>query len=168
MTHTGSLSYHPSVIKHPDVSLLADYKKGEIFSYNVTSKHKQIHVTDLSWPQSVSFLIYNSHLYYIVCETDRHQVHVYNSTWGLYQTLGGTQGSGDGQLDRPGLAVGLPDGSVIVYDHFNKRASSFTIHGKFVRHILKWSWSGRSQALYVSLPYLIHVDSKRVFRYKLY
>ena len=89
MVHYGSLSYHPSVITHPDLLLLADYYKGEIFSYNRTSKNKQVHLTGLYRPTSVSFMTYNSHLYYVVCERFKHQVHVYNSTWGLYKTLGG-------------------------------------------------------------------------------
>ena len=87
MLHTGSLSYHPSVITHPDLLLLADMYKGEIFSYNVRSKNNQVHLTGLISPTSVSFMTYNSHLYYIVCEAGRHQVHVYNSTWSLYKTL---------------------------------------------------------------------------------
>ena len=89
MAHRGSLSYHPSVITHPDLLLLADWDKGEIFSYNVTSKNKQVHLTGLSLPTSVSFMTYNSHLYYVVCEG--HQVLIYNSTWSLYKTLGGNK-----------------------------------------------------------------------------
>ena len=65
--NSGSLSYHPSVITHPDLLLLADWYKDEIFSYNVTSKNKQVHLTCLSLPSSVSFMTYNSHLYYVVC-----------------------------------------------------------------------------------------------------
>ena len=70
--HTGSLSYHPSVITHPDLLLLADWNKGEIFSYNVTSNTKQVHLTGLSHPYSVSFMTHNCHLYYIVCEASHH------------------------------------------------------------------------------------------------
>ena len=128
MVNYGSLSYHPSVITHPDLLLLADMAKGEIFSYNVTSKNKQVHVTGLSDPHSVSFMTYNSHLYYVVCERYYHQVLVYNSTWSLYKTLGG-YGSGDGHLDWPYSAIGLPDGSVIISDSNNHRVSLFTIQG---------------------------------------
>ena len=121
MVHYGSLSYHPSVITHPDLVLLADLNKGEIFSYNVTSKNKQIHLTGLTDPSSVSFLTYNSHLYYVVSEWDLQKVRVYTSTWGLYKTLGGTQGSGDGQLSLPYSSIGLPDGLVIISDTYNNR-----------------------------------------------
>ena len=174
MFHTGSLSYHPSVITHPDLLLLADESKGEIFSYNVTSKNKQVHLTGLSDPSSVSFMTYNSHLYYVVCENGRHQVHVYNSTWGLYQTLGGTRGSGDGQLDDPLSAIGLPDGSIIISDFGNQRVSLFNIKGRFIRHILTQSdgLSGPG-AMSISLPYLWLTDYQgydidRLYRYKLY
>ena len=170
MVHWGSLSYHHSVITHPDLLLLADFNKCKIFSYNVTSKNKQVHLTGLSWPTSVSSMTYNSHLYYIVCEWYSRQVSIYNSTWGLFQTLGGTEGSGDGQLDNPLSAIGLPDGSVIISDEYNIRVSLFTIQGKFVRHLLTRS-DGLSgpRAMSVSLPYLWLIDfHSRLYRYKLY
>ena len=175
MVHWGSLSYHPSVITHPDLMLLSDYWKGEVFSYNVTSKNKQVHLTGLGNPSSVSFMTYNSHLYYVVCLWGSNQVRVYNSTWGLYQTLGGTsRGSGDGQFNQPNSAIGLPDGSVIISDINNHRVSLFTIQGKFVRHILTRS-DGLSlpYAMSISLPYLWLIDVRepyvyRLYRYKLY
>ena len=174
ITHYGSLSYHPSVITHPDLLLLADFSKGEIFSYNVTSKNKQVHLTGLSSPTSVSFMTYNSHLYYIVCESHFDQVFVYNSTWGLYKTLGGTRGSGDGQLWDPYSAIGLPDGSIIISDTGNHRVSLFNIQGRFVRHILTES-DGLSgpRAMSISLPYIWLIDDRewskyRLYRYKLY
>ena len=167
--HYGSLSYHPSVITHPDLLLLADTGKGEIFSYNVTSKNKQVHVTGLNYPTSVSFMTYNSHLYYIVCEEWNHRVLIYNSTWSLYKTLGGTLGSGDGQLMGPVSAIGLPDGSIIISDSNNGRVSLFNIHGRFVRHILTQS-DGLSypDAMSISLPDLWLIDNSRLYRYKLY
>ena len=176
MVHWGSLSYHPSVITHPDLLLLADWNKGEIFSYNVTSKNKQVHLTGIRNPISVSFMTYNSHLYYIVCEYKLHQVHVYDSNWDLYQTLGGTRGSGVGQLYTPYSAIGLPDGSVIINDRNNNRVSLFNIQGKFVRHLLTRS-DGLSypEAMSVSLPYLWLINYQgapnyyyRLYRYKLY
>ena len=174
MVHRGSLSYHPSVITHPDLLLLADWNKGEIFSYNVTSKNKQVHLTGLSYPRSVSFITYNSHLYYVVCENGRHQVLIYNSTWSLYKTLGGHKGSGDGQLDWPYSAIGLPDGSVIISDRYNRRVSLFNIHGRFIRHLLTRS-DGLSDpwGMSISLPYLWLIDYQgsyihRLYRYKLY
>ena len=169
MVHLGSLSYHPSVITHSDLLLLADWNKGEIFSYNVTSRNKQVHLTGLIKPSSVSFMTYNSHFYYIVCEHNRHQVLVYNSTWGLYQTLGGTEGSGDGQLSYPKSAIGLPDGSIIISDSYNGRVSLFTIQGKFVRHLLTWpDGLDRPEAMSIKLPYLWLINHPEWFNYPLY
>ena len=167
MVHYGSLSYHPSVITHPDLLLLADYSKGEIFSYNVTSKNKQVRLTGLDSPTSVSFMTYNSHLYYVVCQF--HQVLIYNSSWSLYKTLGGTEGSGDGQLYWPQSAIGLIDGTVIISDMVNARVCLFTIQGRFVRHILTRS-DGlyRPWAMSISLPYLWVVDNDELHRHKLY
>ena len=173
MVHWGSLSYHPSVITHPDLLLLADIGKGEIFSYNVTSENKQDPLRDLYRPTSVSFMTYNSHLYYVGCERNRHQVRVYNSTWSLYQTLGG-EGSGDGQLGSPRAAIGLPEGLVIISDPDNHRVSLFNIKGRFIRHLLIESDGlNHPDALSISLPYLYLIDSRegfsrRLYRYKLY
>ena len=165
----GSLSYDPSVIIHPDLLLLADWDKGEIFSYNVTSKQKVVHLTDLVNPFSVSFMIYNSHLYYIVCDYWNHQVLVYNSTWGLYTTLGG-YGSKDGQLDTPVSAIGLPNGSIVVSDQKNNRICLFTIHGEFVRHLL--TEIDRPRSMSMSLPYMwvthdLLSSNHRLYRYNL-
>ena len=174
MVNHGSLSYHPSVITHPDLLLLTDMFKGEIFSYNVTSKNKQVHLTGLRYPSSVSFMTYNSHLYYVVSERFNHQVSVYNSTWGWYKTLGSTRGSGDGQLDYPVSAIGLPDGSVIISDYNNHRVSLFNIHGRFIRHILTLpDGLYRPYGMSISLPYLWLIDNLgypifRLYRYKLY
>ena len=176
MVYYGSLSYHPSVITHPDLLLLADWNNGEIFSYNVTSKHKQVHLTGLRNPTSVSFMTNNSCLYYVVCEETRHQVLIYNSTWGLYKTLGGIHGFGDGQLGNPRSAMGLPDESVIVSDMENNRVSLFNIKGWFIRHLLTQSGglSGPGE-MSISLPYLWLTDyrghpshSYRLYSYKLY
>ena len=168
MTHQGSLSYHPSVITHPDLLSLADRNKGEIFSYNVTSKNKQVHLTGLSEPTSVSFMTYNNQLYYVVCEAGHHQVHIYNSTWSLFQTLGG-RGSGEAQLSYPQSAIRLPGGLVVISDVYNNSVSLFTLQARFVRHILTWS-DGLSytRAMSISLPYLWVVDNHRLYRYKLY
>ena len=171
MVHYGSLSCHPSVITHPDLLLLADWDKGEIFSYNVTSETKEVHLTGLWRPTSVSFMTYNSHLYYIVCEYFRNQVHVYDSSWNLFKTLGGW-GSDDGQLDRPFSAIGLPDGPVIISDELNNRVSLFSIEGKFGRHVLTRS-DGLlyPQAMSISLPHLWLIDYRGhfyiLYRYKL-
>ena len=174
--HHGSLSYHPSVITHPDLLLLVDVYKDEIFSYNVTSKNKQVHLTNLTNPISVSFMTYNSQLYYVVCQTFK--VFIYNSTWGLYKTLGWF----DGLLYFPISAIGLPDGSVIIADFGNHRVSLFNIQGRFIRHILTRS-DGLSEpvAMSISLPYLYLIDqeaffsnrthtyfSNYLYRYKLY
>ena len=165
LVHWGSLSYHPSVITHPDVLLLADRAKGEIFSYNVTSKNKQVHLTRLKAPTSVSFMTYNSHLYYVVCQG--YQVHVYNSTWGLYQTLGGP-GTGNGQLGRPYSAIGLPGRLVTINDVGNNRLCLFKIQDKSVRHILTRDGMYGPEAMSISLPYLWLRDYSRLYRYILY
>ena len=177
--HSGSLSYHPSVIIHPDVLLLADYHKSEIFSYNVTSKSKKVLLTGVRGPSSVSFITYNHHIYYVVNDRLHDRVYVYNSTWSLYKTIDGRRfdavseitsdwGTADiiGSLYWPQSAIGLPDGSVIIID-WNDRVTLFTIHGKFVRHVTQFSGLFRPLAMSLSLPYLWLID-RNLYRYTLY
>ena len=178
MVNSGPLSYHPSVFTYPDLLLLVDMGEsmgeGNVFSYNVTSKSKQVHLTGLYYPSSVSFMTYNSRIYYVVCELLRHQVRVYTSTWGWYKTLHGAE-SGDGQLYFPRSAIGLPDGSIIISEVNYSRIWLFTIRGRFVRHLLTWS-DGLKQpkAMSISLPYiwftndLLNAQGYRLYRYKLY
>ena len=172
MRHYGSLSYHPSVITHHDLLLLADKDKGEIFFFNVTSKNKTAwSPTGGNLPTSVSFMTYNSHLYYVMCywlNWYHYRVLVYNASLGLYQTLFGFS-----RYDSTS-AIGLPDGSIIISDAGDNRVSLFTIQGKFVRHLLTGS-NGLSKPVYmsISLPYLWLVDYRgsgiyRLYRYKLY
>ena len=169
----NSLSYHPSVFTYPDLLLLVDMgermDEGNVFSYNVTSKSKQVHLTGLYYPSSVSFMTYNSRIYYVVCELLRHQVRVYTSTWGWYKTLHGAE-SGDGQLYFPQSAIGLPDGSIIINESRYSRIWLFTIHGQFVKQLLTRSDGLKvPKEMSISLPYLWFTNQgQRLYRYKLY
>ena len=103
--HTGSLSNKPDKIPDKETLLLCNRDKGEVFDFKPSTGQKQVRVTGLRWPTSVSYFLYNQTVYYIVCEGGRHRVNVYSQTWDVIRTIG-TRGSNDGELRDP---VSPPD-----------------------------------------------------------
>ena len=163
----GSLFFDPAQIPDKDLLLLADRTKHEIFTYKISTKHKEVHIRNLSFPKSVSYIFDNNSTYYLVC--DFQQVSLYNITWGLVRIIG-KAGSGDGELNDPTSAIVLPAGSVIIADGGNNRLSQFTVQGKFVRHLLLESDGiTKPSALSFFYPHLWVVnDGKKIQRYRLF
>ena len=122
----------PSEIPHTDIVHLIDYREKNVFSYNLTSGVKQVHVSGLNGPTSVSYSISDDSIYYIVCEMSNHKIHVYNSSWGRVNSFGG-YGTGDGDLRYPTAAIGFSNNSIIVS---GSRISVFTRNGDFLYHLL--------------------------------
>ena len=134
--HAGSLSSDPPNIPNTDILILPDYIKNEVFSYNLTSGDKQVHVTRLSRPTSVSYMFLNGSTCYIVCQRKANTVSIYNSSWGLVSSFG-DNGSGDGVLYGPYSVVLSSNNSVIVSEYANERISVFTLEGKFLHYLLE-------------------------------
>ena len=133
--HTGSLSNKPEKIPDKQTLLLCDYTKGEVFTFKPSTGEKQVRVTGLSLPRSVSYFFYNNTVFYIVCESSRHRINVYNQTWDLIRTIG-TEGSNDGELRDPQSAIVSDEDTIIVSDWYNHRVSEFSFNGTFLRHLL--------------------------------
>ena len=89
---------------HPDILLLPDTGKGEVFSYNLTSRVKQVHVNDVYYPTCVSYSFSDGSTRYIVTDSIKDRVNIYNSSWVLELAFGGL-GSGDGDLSEPQAAI---------------------------------------------------------------
>ena len=116
----GSLSSDPDLIPDTDLLLLVDTYKDEVFEYNVSTNEKRVVITGIQTPQSVSYFIINSKIYYVVCEYWKEtpqgdRISVYNSTWHFIGSFG-SLGSQDGQLNNPEAAIESPEGTVIVAD----------------------------------------------------
>jgi DNA-binding beta-propeller fold protein YncE len=62
------------------------------------------------------------------------------SSNGVFGSIWGTEGSGDGEFQYPNGVAVASDGSVYVADHFNNRIQKFTSEGVFVS---KWGTEGR-------------------------
>ena len=136
--HHGSLWSDPSKIPNTDILLLSDMWKSEVFSYNLTSRHKQVHLTGLSYPSSVSYSFYNNSTHYIVCQQGRDTISIYNSSWDLVSSFGG-YGFSDGYLYYPTAAIMSYNNNILVSDRDNNRISVFTTDGVFLYHLLTQS-----------------------------
>ena len=167
--HWGSLWSDPSKIPDTDMLLLPDYYKREVFSYNLTSRHKQVHLTGLSYPTSMSYSFYNNSTHYIVCQNFCDKISIYNSSWDLVSSLG-YFGRSDGDFNHPQAAIMSYNSTILVSDRDNDRISVFTTDGVFLYHLLTQS-DGiyRPWALSYCKPYLWVVQNKtKLYRYNLY
>ena len=170
--HTGSLSNKPDKIPDKQTLLLCDWIKGEVFTFKPSTGQKQVHVTSLKYPKSVSYVFNNQTVFYIVCEFGRHSINVYNQTWDLIRTIG-TQGSNDGELNQPQSALVSDEDTIIISDWHNHRVSEFSFNGTFLHHLLVRSdgiYSPSSMSYYY--PHLWLVSGRyphyKLYRYNLY
>ena len=159
------LFHDPTLIPDKDLLLLADSTKHEIFTYRLSTKHKEVHVRGLKHARSVSYIFDNNKIFYLVCGGN--EVRVYNSTWGLVSTIGKT-GSWSEKLSMPTSAIMLPDGHVIISDFFERRVSEFSVDGRFL-DILLTKPDFWPVYLTFSYPHLWVLDKENnLYRYKLF
>ena len=171
--HLGSLSNKPEKIPDKQTLLLCDYNydKGEVFTFKPSTGEKQVRVTGLRLPSSVSYFFYNQTVFYIVCEEFRHRINVYDQTWDLIRTIG-TWGSNDGELKHPLSAIVSDEDTIIISDHWNHRVSEFSFNGTFLRHLLVRSDGiiyPDSMSYYYPHLWLVHGGYPyKLYRYNLY
>ena len=168
INYFGSLWSDPSKIPNTDILLLTDFGINEVFSYNLTSRHKQVHLTGLSDPRSVSYSFYDNSTHYIVCQYGDNTISIYNSSWDHVSSFGGS-GSSDGYLHGPHAAIMSYNNTILVSDYNNNRVSVFTADGVFLYHLLTQS-DGiyRPHALSYYKPYLWVITGATLYRYRLF
>ena len=166
--HRGSLSNKPDMIPDKQTLLLCDWSKGEVFTFDPSTGHKQVRITGLRGPRSVSYLFNNHTVFYIVCEEGSHRINVYNQTWDLIRTIG-NKGSNDGELHQPLSAIVSDEETIIISDFGNHRISEFNFNGTFLHHLLVRS-DGIYQPVSMSYyyPHLWLVYGGKLYRYSLY
>ena len=135
VNHSGSLSNKPGKIPDKQTLLLCDMYKGEVFTFKPSTGERQVRITGLSWPRSVSYFFHNQTVFYIVCEYGRSRINVYNQTWDLIRTIG-NWGFNDGELRGPVSAIVSDEDTIIISDNYNDRVSEFSFNGTFLRHLL--------------------------------
>ena len=167
LNYFGSLWSDPSKIPNTDILLLTDSSKGEVFSYNLTSGHKKVHLRGLSGPRSLSYSFSDNYTSYIVCETKHSMINIYNSSWNLSISSGGF-GKSDGKLHEPHAAIVFYNNTILVSDTFNDRISVFTTDGVFLYHLLTQSDGiNRPAALSYYKPYLFVVNNfGKLYRFR--
>ena len=155
----GSLYWDPDAID-PDVLLLTDWLKGQVFSYRFSTKHKQVLLTNQSYPFSVSYFFNKNVTWYIVCEREKDYISVYNGTWNRVAVT-------VDMLTYPHAAIVSPDSTIIVADSSNDRISEFSVDGEFLHHLI--DKITRPHSISFSSPHLWVVENwERLYRYKLY
>ena len=168
--HTGSLYSKPDKIPDKQTLLLCDINKGEVFTFKPSTGEKQVRITGLDDPTSVSYFFHNQTVFYIVCEEGRSRINVYNQTWDLIRTIG-TAGYNDGELSSPASAIVLDEETIIISDQGNHRVSEFSFNGTFLRHLLVRS-DGINYPFFMSYNYphlwLVIDDPFKLYRYNLY
>ena len=130
-----SLWLNPSEIPNTGILHLTDSERGEVFSYNLTSRVKQVHVTGLAGPLCVSYIFSDGSTRYIVAESYKTNIYIFNSSWGTESKFGAF-GFEDGQLFGPYAAIMSSNNSILVPDFENRRISVFTTKGEFLHHLL--------------------------------
>ena len=171
VTNTGSLYSNPDKIPDKQTLLLCDYRKGEAFTFNPSTRQKKVRITGLKRPRSVSYFFYNNTVYYIVCEEEGDRINVYNNTWDRIRTIG-REGSNEGELKIPQSAIVSDEDTIIISDFDNNRISEFSFNGTFLRHLLVSS-DGFRYPRYMSYYYphlwmTYGFDHYKLYRYNLY
>ena len=168
---TGSLYSKPDQIPDKQTLLLCDQYKNEVFTFKPSTGQKQVHVTGLNTPTSVSYLINNHTVFYIVCEEFKHRINIYTNTWDHIKAVG-SKGSNDGELNYPASAIVSDENSLIISDRDNHRISEFSINGTFLRHLLVRSdgiYRPWSMSYYYPHLWLVHGHPHyKLYRYNLY
>ena len=170
VVHTGSLYSKPDKIPDKQTLLLCDYLKDEVFTFKPLTGQKQVRVTGLDGPTSVSYFFHNYTVYYLVCDGSGPSINVYNQTWHLIRTIG-TEGSDDGELHNPISAIVSDEDTIIISEWRNHRISEFSFNGTFLRHLLVRSdgiiWP-YSMSYYYPHLWLVIDDPSKLYRYSLY
>ena len=161
LIHTGSLYSEPEKIPDKDTLLLCDFNKGEVFTFQLSTRQKQVRITGLINPRSVSYLFKDNTTFYVVCERGRSRINVYNATWHLVRNMG-RQGNGAGELNGPDSAIVTDKNRIIVSEYNIHRLSEFTFDGRFVHH---WQIISYPGAMSFSFPHLWLVQATRDCKY---
>ena len=174
VVNAGSLYSKPARIPDKQTLLICDEQKGEVFTFKPLIGQKQVRVTGLNLPTSVSYYFYNASVYHIVCEggiVGYHvHVHIYDNQWHWIRTIrrGGSDDTRGGLIHYQSAVVSDED-TIILSDALNHHVTEYSFNGTFLRDLLVRSdgiiypWS-----LSYYYPYLWLAHITELYRYNLY
>ena len=171
--HTGSLYSKPDRIPDKQTLLLCDFFGGEVFTFKPSTGQKQVRLTGLNYPTSVSYYFYNNAVYYIVCEAGSQRinvgVHIYDKRWHRIRTI--RRGGSDDKQERIisyQSAIVSDEDTIITSDRWKHRVSEYSFNGTFLRDLLVRSDGIKEpSSLSYYYPHLWVVHGK-LYRYNLY
>ena len=131
LQHTGSMGAEFVPGNPKDFLLLADKKRGEIFTFDLVKNVKTVHLTGLDEPVSVTYTNSRFETAYVVCEQGAGVVKTYNASWHHLKTIRSNQ-----EEFLPRVALMSPRGTLLVADAGNTVISEFNIRGRFLRNVL--------------------------------
>ena len=129
--------------------ILTDGKRGEVFTYSLNNRHKDVKIKGLSFPVSVAYGRGQHGNMHAVCEQGAGLISLYDEEFNRMRSISSTE---DGQLDQPWSAIFSPWGSILVADTHNDRVSEFSKDGAFIQHLL--SDISRPMSISYIHPYL--------------
>ena len=113
--------------------IITDFKKGEIFSYNMKTNMKKVLKSGLNCPTSVAYAEQGDNQLFVVSEWGVDHVTLYDSSWNKMSTIGGASGS---KLNMCSCVTFSPVGTLFIAEYGNSRVSEFKTDGTFIRHIV--------------------------------
>ena len=139
--HTGSLYSDPDKIPDKQSLLLCEFFGDKVFTFKPSTGQKQVRLTGLNHPTSVSYYFYNNTVYYIVIEAGTERinihVHIYDNRWHRIRTI--RRGGSDDKQGRTisyQSAIVSDENTIITSDYWNDRISEYSFNGTFLRDLL--------------------------------
>ena len=119
-------SLYPGDMLDEHTLILVDYgsKHGEVFTFNMSTKKKEVKVTKLWSPVNVVFVNYSS--LFAVCEHGDGNISLYDESWRLEKTINLTGKENRKMWSFPSFMF-TPFGTLLVCDSDNNRISEFSI-----------------------------------------
>ena len=126
------------------------YNPGNVYKYNTERKQTTVVVKDPSGPYYMSVMYTLQGPRYIVTEYYKDRINIYDQRWHLLNTIGGHQGSGQGEFNCP-HATTVTECGLLVADRWNCRISHYSLEGEFMGHVIT---SSCPQGIAYRYPYL--------------
>ena len=111
------------------------YTGGKVYKYNTESNQTEMVVKDMKGQYYMSVMNTLLGPRYILTEYNIDRINIYDQRWNLLNTIGGRQGSGEGEFKDP-HATAVTECGLLVADYGNCTISHYSLEGQFLGHIV--------------------------------